>query len=66
MLPKFLKTNKYKLSIDTMSDFEKIKKLLVIYGKKPISIKKILKILKKILVSLLNIVKKILVFIIEY
>ncbi len=47
MLPKFLKTNKYKLSIDTMSDFEKIKKLLVIYGKKPISIKKILKILEK-------------------
>ncbi len=47
ILPKFLKTNKYKLSIDTMSDLIKIKKLLEIYGKKPINIKKILDILKK-------------------
>ena len=47
ILPKYLRTNKYKLSIDTKKDYLKIKKLLEAYSFKKIHIKKIFETLNK-------------------
>ena len=47
VLPKYLRTNKFKLSIDTKNDYLKIKKLFKIYPLKKIYIKKIFEILNR-------------------